>query len=122
MNTQLTDVPKPDESRMISVTAKVTPTRKFYVQSRAKQETLSESEFINSLIDADELRQGCQSQHGEDPAVTFLRKLHREIPRALFDRVIDKLERSSLARLTAGAINALLNHDAASMHCRARAS
>lgn len=99
---------------MISVTAKVTPSRKQYVRLRAKQENcLSESEFINRLIEADELRQGCRGQHEPDPAIMILRRLNREIPKVLLDRAIDKLERSNLTRLTVSAANSLVNHTVA---------
>jgi hypothetical protein len=105
--------PQTEESRMISVTAKVTQTMKEYVVFRAKQEGISESEFVLRLLYGDSLRQGCQYQpvSDKDPAIPHLQHLGSQIQEVIKDGVIDMIERTLLTRLTVGSANALVNSE-----------
>src|SRR5512138_3398680 len=99
------------EKRMVTASLKVSPERRRYLRIRAKQESISVSEFLNRLVEEDAARQGLHCRPASDPAVSDLAELLSEIPEAIADAFLDKLERARLARVTVRTAHHLVNEE-----------
>lgn len=99
-----------EESRTFNVSARVTHEDKEFVRNRAKQEIITESEYIDRLIEADKARQ-CLQGKSVDPQISALEALFSEIPLAIADGRLDQIEKPRLVRLAIRAADRLVNEE-----------